>query len=73
MSQLLLSYSKILEIVGDLVRVYVPAPAQGEVGKIGFGDLALIENTQDPSQPPYLAQVIELGRESVFTSGFLWY
>lgn len=65
MSQLLLSYSKILEIVGDLVRVYVPAPAQGEVGKIGFGDLALIENTQDPSQPPYLAQVIELGRESV--------
>lgn len=67
MSQLLLCYSRILEIVGDLVKVYVPEPdrdATGSVG-VGFGDLALIENPLDPSQLPALAQVIELNRDSV--------
>lgn len=65
MSQLLLSYSKILEIVGDLVKVYVPEPDENTTGSIGFGDLALIENPQDPSQLPALAQVIEMDGDKV--------
>lgn len=65
MSQLLLCYSRILEIVGDLVKVYVPEPDRNDVGAIGFGDLALIENAQDPTQLPCLAQVIELSSDTV--------
>ncbi len=65
MSQLLLCYSKILEIVGDLVKVYVPEPDRDKTGSVGFGDLALIENPLDPSQLPCLAQVIELGSDTV--------
>ncbi|KDE40310.1 MAG: V-type ATP synthase subunit B [Nitrincola lacisaponensis] len=65
MSQLLLCYSRILEIVGDLVKVYVPEPDRDATGSVGFGDLALIENPLDPSQLPALAQVIELNRDSV--------
>lgn len=65
MSQLLLSYSKILEIVGDLVKVYVPEPDLGTTGSIGFGDLAIIENPLDPSQLPALAQVIEMDADKV--------
>jgi len=64
-SQLLLCYSKILEIVGDLVKVYVPEPDRDKTGSVGFGDLALIENPLDPSQLPCLAQVIELGSDTV--------
>ena len=65
MSQLLLSYSKILEIVGDLVKVYVPEPDKHSSSSIGFGDLAIIENPHDPSQLPALAQVIEINRDKV--------
>lgn len=65
MSQLLLSYSKILEIVGDLVKVYVPEPDSNSSGSIGFGDLAIIENPKDPSQLPALAQVIEIDRDKI--------
>ncbi|TVQ68751.1 MAG: V-type ATP synthase subunit B [Oceanospirillales bacterium] len=65
MSQLLLSYSKILEIVGDLVKVYVPEPDLNTTGSIGFGDLAIIENPLDPSQLPALAQVIEIDRDKI--------
>ncbi|RAU19404.1 V-type ATP synthase subunit B [Nitrincola tibetensis] len=65
MSQLLLSYSKILEIVGDLVKVYVPEPDSNTTGSIGFGDLAIIENPLDPSQLPALAQVIEMDRDKI--------
>ncbi|MGB2131346.1 MAG: V-type ATP synthase subunit B, partial [Marinobacterium sp.] len=65
MTQLLVRYSRILEIVGDIVRVHVPAPDDGDVSAIGYGDLALIENTLDPDQPPYMAQVIQLDDDSV--------
>lgn len=65
MTQLLVRYSRILEIVGDIVKVHVPEPEEGEVSAIGYGDLALIENILDPDQPPYMAQVIQLDRDSV--------
>ncbi|MBV0932388.1 V-type ATP synthase subunit B [Marinobacterium weihaiense] len=65
MTQLLVRYSRILEIVGDIVKVHVPEPDEGDVAAIGYGDLALIENTLDPDQPPYMAQVIQLERSSV--------
>jgi V/A-type H+-transporting ATPase subunit B len=85
-TQLLIRYSRILEIVGDIVKVHVPEvhvlppqgddladthpggqgePEEGEVSAIGYGDLALIENIVDPDQPPYMAQVIQLDRDSV--------
>lgn len=65
MTQLLVRYSRILEIIGDIVKVHVPAPQEGEISEIGYGDLALIENTLDPDQPPYTAQVIRIDRDEV--------
>ncbi|MBS98707.1 MAG: V-type ATP synthase subunit B [Oceanospirillaceae bacterium] len=65
MTQLLVRYSRILEIIGDIVKVHVPAPSEGEVSQIGFGDLAMIENTLDPDQPPYMAQVIRIEEDEV--------
>jgi V/A-type H+-transporting ATPase subunit B len=64
-TQLLVRYSRILEIIGDIVKVHVPEPEPGEVSEIGYGDLALIENTLDPEQPPYMAQVIRIDRDAV--------
>ncbi|TCK04916.1 V-type ATP synthase subunit B [Marinobacterium mangrovicola] len=65
MTQLLVRYSRILEIIGDIVKVHVPEPEAGEVSEIGYGDLALIENTQDPSQLPFMAQVIRIDGDEV--------
>ncbi|MBR9883575.1 MAG: V-type ATP synthase subunit B [Oceanospirillales bacterium] len=65
MTQLLVRYSRILEIIGDIVKVHVPAPQEGEISDIGYGDLALIENTLDQEQPPYMAQVIRIDRDEV--------
>ncbi|GGB99592.1 V-type ATP synthase beta chain [Marinobacterium zhoushanense] len=65
MTQLLVRYSRILEIIGDIVKVHVPTPEGDEVSEIGYGDLALIENTLDPDQPPYMAQVIRIDRDEV--------
>ena len=65
MTQLLVRYSRILEIIGDIVKVHVPEPEEGAVSAIGYGDLALIENTLDPDQPPYMAQVIRIDRDAV--------
>ena len=42
----------------------MPAPENGGVSEIGYNDLALIENTLDPDQPPYMAQVIRLDGDS---------
>ncbi len=64
MTQLLVRYSRILEIVGDIVKVHVPLSEEGN-SPICFGDLALIESQQNPSLPPALAQVILLEREAV--------
>ncbi|MFY0676542.1 MAG: V-type ATP synthase subunit B [Neptuniibacter sp.] len=64
MTQLLVRYSRILEIVGDIVKVHVPLSDQG-TSAICFGDLALIENEHEENRQPNLAQVILLEREEV--------
>lgn len=64
MTQLLVRYSRILEIVGDIVKVHVPLSEQG-TSAICFGDLALIENDHEENRQPNLAQVILLEREEV--------
>tara|TARA_R110000824_G_scaffold214207_2_gene400486 strand:- start:6189 stop:7586 length:1398 start_codon:yes stop_codon:yes gene_type:complete len=65
LSQLLIRYSRILEIVGDIVKVHVPTSESG-ASQISFGDLALIES-KDNSQDilPRTAQVILLKGEHV--------
>lgn len=65
MSQLLIRYSRILEIIGDIVKVQVPASETG-TSQISFGDLALIEGSQDTQDVlPRTAQVILLKGEEV--------
>jgi V/A-type H+-transporting ATPase subunit B len=62
MSQALIRYSKILEIVGDIVRVRVPLEAQEKELGARFGDLAIVE-TRQGSQ--LLAQVININRDTL--------
>jgi len=57
MAQSLLRYSKILEIVGEVIKVRVP-----ESSPARFGDVALVERADGSSS---LAQVIHLDRNSV--------
>lgn len=64
MTQLLVRYSRILEIVGDIVKVHVPLSDEG-ISPICFGDLALIENDENRGQHTSLAQVILLDRDEV--------
>jgi V/A-type H+-transporting ATPase subunit B len=62
MSQTLARYSKILEIVGDIIKVQVPKSA-GEKGAVArYGDLAVVE---DVSRRQSLAQVINANRDVV--------
>jgi V/A-type H+-transporting ATPase subunit B len=61
MSQTLLHYANILEIVGDIVKVRVPPKLAGKVA-VCFGDLALIET---PGETSSLAQVIHIQQERV--------
>jgi len=63
-TQLLMRYSRILEIVGDIVKVHVPATENKQTA-ICFGDLALIESIADSARPPHLSQVILLEGEEV--------
>ena len=62
MSQALVRYSKILEIVGDIIKVQVPEMSQQQVLKIRLGDLAEVE--QDNGQV-LTGQVINLYRDVV--------
>jgi len=63
MTKALVKYSRILEIVGDIIKVHVPLPEGGDrEAAVRFGDLALIE---DAGGPQSLAQVIQLRREEV--------
>jgi V/A-type H+-transporting ATPase subunit B len=62
MPQALVSYSRILEIVGDIVRVRVPGDTGGGEKGPRFGDLAIVESTDGHRS---LAQVINLRRDSV--------
>ena len=64
MTQLLMRYSRILEIVGDIVKVHVPLSDDG-VSAICFGDLALIESVEHTGRAPHLSQVILLEGESI--------
>ena len=65
MSQLLIRYSRILEIIGDIVKVYVPTSETG-ASQISFGDLALIEGSSDKQDGlPRTAQVILLKGQEV--------
>lgn len=62
MSQTLARYSKVVAIVGDLLKVSVPAALADTGQRVAFGDLGLVE---DPSGFRSLARVIKLEGELV--------
>lgn len=64
MIQILNRYSRLLEIVGDIVKVYVPRPEEGSVSEICFGDLAFIDD-ETHADLPRLSQVIRLDDETI--------
>ena len=55
-------YSRVLEIVGDILKVQVPEPAPGEPPVVRFHDLAVVEDAGGLSS---LAQVIGARRDQV--------
>lgn len=57
----LVKYSRVLEIVGDTLKVHVPAD-QGSSTTVRFGDLAVIEGDEGARS---LAQVINIDRNDV--------
>jgi len=61
MTQALVSFSKILEITGDIVKVQVPEDYGGEGGGICLKDLAWVEDAGGGS----LAQVIRIERNRI--------
>ena len=61
MSQGLLSYTRVLEIVGDTLKVRVPEAREG-APVVRFGDLAMIRSVDDARS---LAQVIFIDRDIV--------
>jgi V/A-type H+-transporting ATPase subunit B len=60
--KVLLRFTNVLEIVGDIVKVRVPIAAENHEAVVKFGDLALLENSQGES---LVAQVISINREVV--------
>ncbi|MBN2885760.1 MAG: V-type ATP synthase subunit B [Chromatiaceae bacterium] len=62
MTQSLVRYSRVVEIVGDLLKVRVPARAGVEQASVAFDDLALVE---DPGGLSSLARVIRIDRDLV--------
>ncbi|MDX1655674.1 MAG: V-type ATP synthase subunit B, partial [Candidatus Competibacteraceae bacterium] len=62
MNPSLTRYSRILAIVGDIIKVRVPAPPPGERAAARLRDLALVENTDGQQS---LAQVIRIEGEMV--------
>ena len=62
MSRTLVSYSKISEIIGDIIRVQVPKSAHQKETGPRFGDLAVITNS---NQEMSLAQVINLTENTI--------
>ncbi|MBT3144756.1 V-type ATP synthase subunit B [Neptunomonas phycophila] len=63
-SQWLVRYSRILEIVGDIVKLEVPLNDQGQSG-VCFGDLAIIESESSGHLGSFLAQVILLEQSHI--------
>lgn len=57
----LVKYSRVLEIVGDTIKMSVP-PDQGDATTVRFGDLALIDAGEGEKS---LAQVINIDRSEV--------
>ena len=57
----LVKYSRVLEIVGDTIKIYVP-PGQRSNTTVRFGDLALIEGDEGAKS---LAQVINIDQGDV--------
>jgi len=51
----LVRYSRVLEIVGDIIKVYVPVPEPGEPPPVRLHDLAVVEDAHSAASP---AQVI---------------
>lgn len=62
MTQELVRYSRILEIVGDILKVQVPCTRDGNGATVRFGDLAVLTDTAGGKS---LAQVIGINREVV--------
>jgi len=62
MPRSLIRYSKVVEIVGDILKVQVPPPVTDRGARVAFGDLALVE---DPSGLKSLARAIKLEHELV--------
>ena len=67
MPQHLVSYSKILEIVGDIIKVEVPEEADGR-SPTAYGDLSIVE---DVTGRRSLAQVININRNVVALQVFM--
>ena len=62
MTRELVRYSRILSIVGDIVKVEVPEATQGDEPVVRFRDLAIIEEENGRKS---LAQVIDIVRNAV--------
>ena len=62
MTQELVRYSRILEIVGDILKVRVPPAGDGKEAAVRFGDLAILEGAEAQQS---LAQVINIDRDVV--------
>ena len=62
MSQTLVRYSKVLEIVGDIIRVQVPESAHTKGEGPRYGDLAVVEGSGGGQS---LAQVINIKHDTV--------
>ncbi|MDY7091642.1 MAG: V-type ATP synthase subunit B [Acidobacteriota bacterium] len=58
----LLVYSKVLAIVGDIIKVSVPESSAGSAPAVRLGDLALVES---PGSAPSTAQVIRIDGDVV--------
>ena len=63
----LVRYSRVLEIVGDILKVYVPRADGGVRSPVRFGDLAEIEQADGHTS---LAQVIQIDRDAVSLQAF---
>ena len=57
----LMKYSRVLEIIGDTLKVHVPADMGSDM-RVRFGDLAVVEGAENGKS---LAQVININREEV--------
>ncbi len=62
MANELVRYTKVLEIVGDILKVQIPAAAGGKTAPVRLGDLAVLAGSEGHKS---LAQVITIDRQAV--------